>query len=619
MLKRVSIKVKLTLITAVASILALVVAATGFLIYDQDTFKTQMLSNLQSEGAVLGGTCAIAMSTNDHIAVENALHVLQSQREVQAAGLYTPDGKLFAGYTRTGIVRSTIPVRAGQDSAEFSGDTLQVTRAIRQNRDPVGTLFIQSDLQEWYTRRNRFTMMIGVLVVLCAALALMIGAGLQKMISAPILQLAAAMREIAAKQLFGTRFEKKHDDEIGELVDGFNAMLSEIEVRDQKLMGAKEQAERANLAKSEFLSRMSHELRTPMNSILGFSQLLQMDDLNEDQRDSVDQIVSAGGHLLKLINEVLDISRIEMGRIAVSNEAVALQDAVREVVALAQPLANQRAITISVSSEFEGKHVIADRQRIVQVLLNLISNDIKYNKEGGAVEIEVVETGDRTRITVSDTGDGISEEKHALIFLPFERLGAEQTGVEGTGLGLALSKRFAEAMGGELGMLPATTGACFYLELPSAESSLQLVENESVVEATPDLPTSGPTSTILLVEDNLSNVRLVEKILSGHREYRLIVAMQGSLAQDLAREHMPDLILLDLNLPDIDGDVVLERLRADSATATIPIAIVSADATPSQVERLLEAGAFDYLTKPLNVKAFLALLERTCQPKVKSA
>ncbi len=372
---------------------------------------------------------------------------------------------------------------------------------------------------------------------------------------------------------------------------------------------AREQAEQANGAKSEFLSRMSHELRTPMNSILGFGQLLQMENLTEDQQDSVKQIVMAGSHLLKLINEVLDISRIDSGTLTISREAVDVLEVVREVASLLSPLAQMKGVAVVVPNGTKGDvFAMADQQRLLQVLLNLLSNAIKYNVNGGRVEVEIEPKEESWRIRVQDTGIGISPEKEALIFTPFERLGAEQTSVEGTGLGLALSKRLMEAMGGRIGIEPCATGTCFYIELPMARCPLQAIEGTAPLEALSSGPAPNFRRTVLLIEDNPSNVRLVEKILQGRAEYRLLVARDGRVGIDLAHEHEPDLILLDLNLPDIGGQEVLRHLKGDPKLARIPVAVVSADATPSQVERLLASGAAAYMTKPIDVRGFLSLL-----------
>jgi PAS domain S-box-containing protein len=387
--------------------------------------------------------------------------------------------------------------------------------------------------------------------------------------------------------------------------------IRERERAQEEARAAREEAERANLAKSEFLSRMSHELRTPLNSILGFSQLLEMNGLTAEQRENVEQILKGGRHLLELINEVLDISRIETGQLQLSLEPVAVDEVVREALDLIQPLAAVRGIALrTTGTGTPDRHVLADRQRLKQVLLNLVANAVKYNREGGAVSVSSRDVpGERHRIEVTDTGPGIRPEKMDLLFSPFERLGADQSSVEGTGLGLALSRHLVEAMGGTIGAESTPgEGSTFRVELGVAEAVTRPPEG---IDAGPsDTRPSQAGRTLLYIEDNLSNVRLLERILAHRPEVELITAMQGGLGLDLARQHRPDLVLLDLHLPDVPGAEVLQRLRAAPETAGIPVVVISADATPGQIERWLADGAQAYLTKPLDVPRLLQVVDQ---------
>ena len=391
-------------------------------------------------------------------------------------------------------------------------------------------------------------------------------------------------------------------------------ITKQIEAQES-IRQAKDEAERANRSKSEFLSRMSHELRTPLNAILGFGQLLELENLNADQQESVRHIMSGGRHLLGLINEVLDIARIEAGRMAVSLEPVSLPDLLRDVVQLVGPLTREREIQLFQPTEDEADlFAHADRQRLKQVLLNLLSNAIKYNRRGGEVRIATRclrdETTSKVRVEVADTGIGLSAEDLGRLFTPFQRLGAEKTDVEGVGLGLALSKRLVELMNGVIGVQSTPgKGSTFWVELPFAENPLEKVE--TIVESAPENLSGGTSAIVLYIEDNPSNLRLVERILSQRPEVRLISTPQGKAGIELAQRHRPDVVLLDLHLPDIQGHEVLMTLRGDETTAHIPVIVISADATPRQVQRLKEAGAQAYLTKPIAVGRFLQVLDET--------
>jgi signal transduction histidine kinase/CheY-like chemotaxis protein len=376
---------------------------------------------------------------------------------------------------------------------------------------------------------------------------------------------------------------------------------------------SRESAEAANRSKSEFLSRMSHELRTPLNAVLGFGQLLELDELNPSQQESVEQIIKGGRHLLELINEVLDISRIETGTLPLSPEPVLVSDLVHDTIALMRPLADHRNIHIvGDDANTANIHVLADRQRLKQVMLNLVANAIKYNHEGGTVAVSCESAGpDQLRIHVSDTGPGIRAEDLENLFVPFERLGAERSEIEGAGVGLALSRRLTEAMGGTLDVSSTYgEGSRFSVQLTVVEGPLE--QFERVNGTAPDslehvAADSDLRHKILYIEDNMANVRLVERVFQRRDDVDVIAAMQGRLGVALAREHRPVLILLDLHMPDINGDEVLRQLREDPATATTPVVIVSADATAGQIERLLAEGATGYLTKPLDLQELLTV------------
>lgn len=383
---------------------------------------------------------------------------------------------------------------------------------------------------------------------------------------------------------------------------------------EKALEQARDEADRANKAKSEFLSRMSHELRTPLNAILGFGQLLDRQNPTQTQRSRLRHILSAGRHLLDLINEVLDISRIEVGRMQLSLEPVCVADALQEALDLMRPLAVERRIQLSADVDIDATvHVLADRQRLKQVLLNLLTNAIKYTPVSGRVAVSYISDNvESVRISVSDTGPGIDDEKLARLFTPFDRLGAELSTVEGTGLGLALSQRLMNAMRGSIGVDSAPgNGSIFWIELPRTKSPLEQIPVRKPRVQKRRSATGSDRHTVLYIEDNLSNLTLVEQVLEERPGIELLTAMQGKVGLDLARQHLPNVILLDLHLPDIAGWEVLSQLKADEATRNIPVVVISADATKRQVNRLLAAGASAYLTKPLDVVEFFRVLDET--------
>lgn len=762
-LKNLSIGTKLTLIAVACTVLALIIASSSLLYFDLTSFKHKKTADLTSQAEVISLNCSAGIAFKDSVAVTEVLKSLRAETQIKVAAVYTPDGVLFANYLRPGVSPQSLPSHLTPHVPVFGPNGLEIVHVIQSEKDSVGYLYIQSSMSDWYSRRNRFVQIILIVMCLCVGISVLLASRLQRIVSSPILSLANTMRSVAREERYDVRVAKRANDEVGQLVDGFNTMLGEIEERERELhlanseledrvksrttelereiaerkvaevellksqqslsdffenatiglhwlsedgtilranraelemLGyqpeeyvghsiaefhedkaviedilsrlragetlnsyeaamrckngwikhvaiesnvlveegrfihsrgftrdltaqkeaeqaeeAREQAERANKSKSEFLSRMSHELRTPMNAILGFSQLLQLEGtLTEQQNGSVGHILGAGRHLLKLIDEVLDISRIEAGNLAISNESVSVFEVVNQVVSLVQPMAGQKNISILVNKVEQAPYVLADRQRLCQVFLNLISNAIKYNVDGGKVSVFVEPQEDKVRISVQDTGPGIPAEKRPMMFIPFERLGAQETSVEGTGLGLALSKQLVEAMGGEIGLLPTVDGACFFVDFPLAVCPMSIVSEECLA---PPADINGITNnfTVLLVEDNLANVKLMEMIMSTRPQCNLLVAMQGTMAIDLAQKHLPELILLDLNLPDINGYEVLCRLRQDPLTAAIPVIVISADANPAQVERLKAAGAWEYLTKPLDVRQLLKMLD----------
>jgi PAS domain S-box-containing protein len=389
-----------------------------------------------------------------------------------------------------------------------------------------------------------------------------------------------------------------------------------LEEQNVELKRARATAEKANLAKSAFLSSMSHELRSPLNAILGFAQLINSDSPppTPSQAASIDQILHAGWYLLELINEILDLAQIESGKLALSLEPTSLAEVVLECQAMIEPQGQMRGLTMTFPQFDFPCFVRADRTRLKQVLINLLSNAIKYNQPNGTVVVDVDRrcTPEHTRVSVRDTGAGLPPDMLMQLFQPFNRLGQERNSTEeGTGIGLVMSKRLVELMGGEIGVESTVgLGSVFWFELNSA-SAPQLAVDRSQLAAIPQeqVKPGAPLRTLLCVEDNPANLMLIEQLVARRPDMRLLSARDGNLGIELARTNQPQVILMDINLPGISGIEALKILRGDPATAHIPVVALSANAMPRDIERGLEAGFFRYLTKPIRVNEFMQTLD----------
>lgn len=377
---------------------------------------------------------------------------------------------------------------------------------------------------------------------------------------------------------------------------------AELEALNHQLSDALEEIKEVSQAKSLFLSRMSHELRTPLNAICGFSQLLKLEKLSDDQQESVDWIVKAGNHLLHLINDLLDLSRIDVGKLQIVLEPVALSNVVNDALNMTQVERDYRGIVLENQCP-EDLVVEADATRLTQILVNLLSNASKYNRPGGEVQISCEPLAGRkqVRIKVSDSGYGIAEEKQAKLFQPFERLGKEFSEIEGTGTGLALSKSLAELMSANMGFSSTPgRGSSFWLDLPLSEAQAAPLQDVSAKQLD-----RQEGYRVLYVEDNLANLKLVKNIFKHHPEFILFTAIDGGHGLEVARRELPDVILLDIHLPVKDGYQVQAELKAEASTRDIPVIALTADAMPNDIQQGMEAGFRHYLTKPIDHERLL--------------
>jgi len=408
------------------------------------------------------------------------------------------------------------------------------------------------------------------------------------------------------------------DNTARKLVEAERAQLYKaLQDKNAELESAKAVAEKANLAKSNFLSSMSHELRTPLNAILGFAQLLETGAPapTATQIIRLHQIIKAGWYLLDLINEILDLAVIESGKLSLSLEPLSLSDVLLECQAMIGPQAQQRGIDINFAKVDPTWFAHADHTRVKQALINLLSNAIKYNREHGTVEVTCTAISpERVRISIKDSGAGLPPEKLAQLFQPFNRLGQETGAEEGTGIGLVVTKQLVELMGGSIGVESTVgVGSEFWIELIRDVMPQLSSEHAMPTELAPQAHENAPLRTLLYVEDNPANLMLVEQIIEGHPHVRMLSARDANLGIALARAHLPDVILMDINLPGLSGIQALKILRDDPATALIPVLAISANAMPRDIKKGLEAGFFRYLTKPIKVNEFMEALDRALE------
>jgi PAS domain S-box-containing protein len=399
-----------------------------------------------------------------------------------------------------------------------------------------------------------------------------------------------------------------------------NSARKRVELELNKAMEA---ADKANRAKTDFLSGMSHELRTPLNAILGFAQLVESGTPapTVSQKRNLDQILKAGWYLLELINEILDLALIESGQLSLSREPVSLAEVILECQTMIEPQAQKRGIRMTFPRFDAPCFINADRTRIKQVLINLLFNAIKYNKPNGAVTISCSRTRPGSiRVSIADTGAGLGPEQLAQLFQPFNRLGKETGGEEGTGIGLVVTKRLVDLMGGTIGVDSVVgVGSMFWVELSvTAAPQFAVREAEQASQVRTQVPAGTPLRTLLYVEDNPANLELVEQLIGRRPDLRLLSAADGNHGIEFARAYLPDVILMDINLPGVSGIEAMKILRADPSTAHIPIIALSANAVPRDIEKALEAGFFNYLTKPIKVNQFMEALDVALQSAAKS-
>ena len=667
MLRRRSIREKLVTIVMSTTLAALVVSVGTVVAYDLRSYRRALLNDLATQAELVGHMTSAALAFDDaRLAGEN-LALLRSRPSVRAAAIYDEHGALFATYLAPGETgafpvrpaRGGKPVSAGaKESYLPEGDEVVLYKPISENGDLLGTVYLRSENQLIVRMRDYLAICAGV-TVLALLTAWLLVRRLGHTITTPIDAITNIAREVVGRRDYSRRAPRISEDEAADLVDSFNAMLSEIEQRTRALEDSNreiareaqeraraqqevmrlneglearvqertaqlelanselelaiEEARAANQAKSAFLSSMSHELRTPLNAILGFAQILASKDMPttpEQKQEFAGHILKSGRHLLTLINEILDLAKVEAGALSLSMEPVPLAEVMLECQGMIAPLAATRGIRV-LFPQAPTVLVQADRTRLKQVLLNLLSNAVKYNRDGGAVIVDCARPApQRLRLSVQDTGMGLTPEQVANLFQPFNRLGQEGGTQEGTGIGLVVTRRLVEMMGGAIDVTSSPgTGSVFSIDLTVAEPAGAAADAQSAagMPAAPARPADAGAAapcTVLYIEDNPANLKLVQEIMRFRPDLRLECAPDGHFGLSLARSHLPDVILMDLNLPGLSGYEVLAQLRREPETARIPAIAVSANAMRADIDRALAAGFARYLTKPIDIGQF---------------
>jgi signal transduction histidine kinase/CheY-like chemotaxis protein len=642
-----SLRGKLLALILVTTVVALAVALCAMIFYDLRLFQGKSVAELETQAELLGRTTAPALQFDDPKVAQENLQPLRFRPEIQAAAIFDARGKIFAKYAASAR-QDRFPKLPESDSVQAGGGNLTLFKRIEDDGQILGTVYLRADY-ELYGRLLNYAGIALAVAAFAMLIAVLTAARMQDLITRPILAIADIARHVVTTRDYSVRAKKTTDDEVGTLAEAFNDMLGEILKREQDLQRevaerqrtaqeiarlaaeledrvrertaqleasnlelgqARKEAERANEAKSEFLSSMSHELRTPLNAILGFGQILASETLPKtaaQQKEFVSHILKAGRHLLALINEILDLAKIESGGVALSPEPTFIAEVMAECHKLAEPLASQRGVRMVYPPE-SRICVIADRMRLKQVLLNLLSNAIKYNREGGAVVVSYeVTDSQRARISVQDTGPGLRPEQVQALFQAFNRLGQEAGPIEGTGIGLVVTKKLVELMGGAIGVASTVgAGSVFSIELRSVPAATEAAAAQTAepLGAVREDAGEAAGATLLYVEDNPANLKLIEQMIGFRPDLRLLSAPDARLGIELARAHRPRVILMDIHLPGMSGEDALKVLREDRRTADIPVIAITADAMPRAVAKGLATGFFRYLTKPLMLDAF---------------